>query len=62
MLRNDRSNRVMMKAAETMTSTDLCGPRFLRYDRTDNHVFMFRTLLSRKCGRSDLRVRRDEVK
>lgn len=33
----------------------------LRYDRTDSQVFMFRTLFSRKCGRSEFRALREEV-
>lgn len=34
----------------------------LRYDLTESQVLMLRTLLSRKCGRSEFRALRDEVK
>lgn len=53
---------MIIKAVETITSTDLCGPRFLRYDLTDNHVLIFLTLFNRKCGNSDLRALLDDVK
>lgn len=51
-----------MKAADTMTSTERCRPLFLRYDLTDNQVFIFLTLLSRKCGSSDFLARLADVK
>ena len=91
MHRNETSRRVMMNAADTIQSTDRCGPRFckyfgqnwsnhflafstsmrnpdgragltLRYERTESHVLMLRTLLRRKCGKSELRARLDDVK
>ena len=34
----------------------------LRYERTESHVLMLRTLLRRKCGKSELRARLDDVK
>lgn len=50
------------KAVETITSTDLCGPLFFKYERTDNHVLIFNTLLNRKCGNSDLCALLEDVK
>lgn len=52
----------MMKAADTITSTERCRPLFLKYDLTDNQVFIFLTLLRRKCGNSDFLARRADVK
>lgn len=34
----------------------------LRYERTDSQVLMLRTLFRRKCGSSDLRARRNDVR
>lgn len=35
--------------------------RTFRYERTLSQVLIFRTLFKRKCGKLDLRARRDEV-
>lgn len=51
-----------MNPHETIMSTDLCGPCFLRYERTESHVLMFRTLFNLKCGKSERRALRAEVK
>ena len=33
-----------------------------RYERTDSHVFILRTLFRRKCGKSELRALLEDVK
>jgi len=62
MQRNVRMLTSKINAEETITSMALWGPCFWRYERTESHVLILRTLLSRKCGSSDLLARRDEVK
>lgn len=62
MLINDSNSKVIINAVDTITSTDRCGPRRFKYDRTDSHVLMFRTLFNLKCGNSDLRARLDDVR
>lgn len=60
--RKVNKSREIINAVETITSTDLCGPRFFKYERTDSQVFIFLTLFKRKCGNSDFRARLDDVK
>lgn len=61
-LKNANRRSVKINAADTMTSTERCGPRLFKYDLTLSHVLILRTLFRRKCGTSDLRARRDDVK
>lgn len=51
-----------MNAAETITSTERCGPKRFRYDRTLNHALILRTLFNRKWGMRDFLARLADVK
>jgi hypothetical protein len=52
---------VAMKVADTIISTDRCGPRLCRYDLTESHVLILLTLFKRKCGIPDFPAFRNEV-
>ena len=51
-----------INAADTIVSTERWGPRFFKYDLSDNQVLMFLTLFNRKCGSSYFFARRDDVR
>lgn len=60
--KNANKSKVVMNAAETITSTDRCGPSRLRYDLTQSHALIFRTLFNLKWGMEDFLARRDDVR
>lgn len=59
---NRNKRNAIIKAVDTIISTDLCGPFFFKYDLAASHILMLSTLFNRKCGNSDFIARLDDVK